>query len=118
VVLHEALEVEVGELVLLAELEELGELGVRVDLAAIGLVLEAVGLDVSVDLLADISASHLSTDGLAKELSKLITDASRLDETRGLAVAVITALLGRSLLGSLHLASNGLLECLEVVLEG
>jgi len=94
VVLHEALEVEVGELILLAKLEELGKLGIRVNLAAIGSVLKLVGLDVGVELLAHVSASHLSAYGLAKEGSKLITDASGLDETRRLAVDVVTALLG------------------------
>jgi len=94
VVLHETLEVEVGKLVLLAELEKLGELSIRVDLATIGLVLKSIGLDVGIDLLADISASHLSTNGLTEELGKLITDAGGLDEARGLAVAVVATLLG------------------------
>ena len=94
VVLHETLEVEVGKLIILANLEELGKLGIRVNLAAIGSVLELVGLDVGIELLAYVSASHLSTNGLAKEGSKLITDASGLDETRRLAVDVVAALLG------------------------
>ena len=118
VVLHEALEVEVGKLVLLAKLEELGKLGIRVDLAAIGLVLKTIGLDVGVELLAHVSASHLSANGLAKEGGKLVTDAGGLDETRRLAIDVVAALLGRGLLGSLHLTGNGLLKGLEVVLEG
>jgi len=118
VVLHEALEVEVGELVLLGKLEELGELGIRVNLAAIGLVLKTIGLDVGIELLAHVGASHLSANCLAKEGSKLVTDAGGLDESRGLAVDVIAALLGGGLLGSLHLTGNGLLKGLEVVLEG
>jgi hypothetical protein len=118
VVLHEALEVEVGELILLAELEELSKLGIRVNLAAIGLILKTVGLDVGIELLANVSASHLGSNSLAKEGSKLIADAGGLDETRWLAVDVVTALLGGCLLGSLHLTSNRLLKSLEVVLEG
>ena len=106
VVLHEALEVEVGKLILLAKLEELGKLGIRIDLATIGGILELVGLDVGIELLAHISASHLSANGLAKESSKLIADAGGLDETGRLAVNVVAALLGRGLLGSLHLAGN------------
>jgi len=93
VVLHEALEVEVCELIIGANLEELGELGIRINLAAIGSVLELVGLDVGIELLAHISASHLGANGLAKESGKLITDASGLDETRRLAVDVVAALL-------------------------
>jgi len=93
VVLHEALEVKVGKLVLLAKLKELGELGIRVDLATILLVLKTVGLDVSVDLLADIGASHLGANGLAEKSGKLVTNAGGLDETRRLAVSVVTALL-------------------------
>jgi len=118
VVLHEALEVEVGELVLLGKLEELGELGIRVNLAAIGLVLKTIGLDVGIELLAHVGASHLSANCLAKEGSKLVTDAGGLHETRRLAVDVVAALLGGGLLGSLHLTGNGLLKGLEVVLEG
>jgi len=118
VVLHVSLEVEVGELVLLAELKELGKTRIGVDLASIALVLKTVGVDVAVDLLADLSASHLGTNGLSEELGKLITDASGLDETRGLSVGVVAALLGRSLLGVLHLTGNNLLERLVVVLEG
>jgi len=118
VVLHEALEVEVGELVLLGKLKELGELGIRVNLAAIGGVLKLVGLDVGVELLAHVSASHLSSNGLAKEGSKLVADAGGLHEARGLAVDVVAALLGGGLLGRLHLTGNGLLKGLEIVLEG
>jgi len=93
VVLHEALEVEVSELVLLAKLEKLGELGIGVDLATICLVLKTMGLDVGIELLAHVSASHLSANCLSKETSKLVGDAGGLNETRGLAVAVIAALL-------------------------
>jgi len=117
VVLHELLEVEVGELVLLAKLEKLGELVVGVDLAAVLGVLEVVGADVRVNLLAHGGASHLRAGGLAEELSKLVADARGLHETRGLAVAGGAPLLGAGLLGRLKLASNGLLEGLEVVLE-
>jgi len=117
VVLHELLEIEVGKLVLLAELEELGELVVGVDLAAVLLVLELVGANVRVDLLAHGSASHLRANGLAKELGKLVADAGGLHEARGLTVAGRAPLLGAGLLGALHLAGNGLLEVLEVILE-
>jgi len=118
VMLHEALEVEVGELIILADLEELGELLIGVDLATISLVLKTVSVDVGVDLLAHLSAGHLSANGLAEKGSELVTDAGRLDEARGLAVATVLALLGGKLLGSLHLTGNRLLKGLEVVLEG
>ena len=118
VVLHETLEVEVGELVLRLDLEEGTELGIGDDLATIGLVLEGVGTDVRVDLLADISARHLSANRLAEELSKLVADASGLDKSRRLTVSRALALLGRVLLGDLHLAIHGLLERLVVALEG
>ena len=118
VVLHVALEVEVGELILLVELEELGELLIGVDLAAIGLVLKTIGSDVGIDLLAHIRAGHLGANGLGEEGGELLADGSGLDEARGLAVAVVTALLGGGLLGGLHLAGDRLLEGLEVVLHG
>ena len=117
-VLHVALEVEVGELILLVELEELGELLIGVDLATIGLVLKTIGGDVGIDLLAHIRAGHLGANGLGEEGGELLADGGGLHEARGLAVAVVTALLGGGLLGSLHLAGDRLLEGLEVVLHG
>ena len=93
VVLHEALEIEVSELVLLANLKELSKLGVGVNLATIGLILKTRGLDIGIELLAHVSASHLSANRLSKEYSKLVADASGLNESRGLAVAVVAALL-------------------------
>jgi len=118
VVLHVLLEVEVGELLALGNLEKVGELGVRVNLATILGVLEIVGADVGVNLLAHGSASHLGSNLLTKELGKLIADASGLDEARGLAVASRASLLGRGLLSVLELTSNSLLKSLEVVLDG
>jgi len=118
VVLHVALEVEVGKLVTLVDLEKSGKLGIRVNLTTIALVLKRVGSDVLVDLLANRSASHLSANLLSEELGKLIADASGLDETRRLAVSRSTSLLGRGLLGILHLTKNGTLKVLELNLEG
>ena len=114
---HEALEVEVGENVILAELEEGGKLGVGVDLAAIALVLELVGADVSVDLAGHGRASHLGTLLLAKEGGKLVTDAGGLDEARGLTVARLPLALGALLLGSLELALPLLLHRLVLALK-
>jgi len=67
VVLHVRLKVEVGELVTLGNLEELGELGIRVDLATIGRILKLSGSDVSIDLLANGSAGKLDSLFLSKE---------------------------------------------------
>jgi len=117
VVLHVALEVEIGKLIILGHLEELGELLVGVDDTAILLVLKTISLDIGVDLLADVSASHLSTNGLAEELGELVADAGGLHEARGLAVTGVTALLGGGLLGSLDLTGNSLLKGLEIILD-
>jgi len=117
VVLHKLLEVEVGELILLVNLQELSELGVRVNLAAVALVLETVGLDVGVNLAAHVRARHLRANRLPEEGGQLVADASGLDEARGLAVAIVAALLGRKLLGILHLARDRLLKGLEIVLD-
>jgi len=117
-VLHETLEVEVGKLIRRGNLKELGKLGVGVNLAAVALVLKTIRRDVGVNLLAHVRARHLSADGLAEERSELLADERGLNKTRGLARARGLALLGRSLLGSLHLAGNSLLEHLEVILDG
>lgn len=117
VVLHVALEVEVGQLVLLLEVEELREAGVRVDLATVAGVLETLLADVRVDLLAHGSARHLDARGLAEELRELVADARGLHEARGLAVARGLLRLGLGLLGVLELAGNHLLKRLEVALH-
>jgi len=115
---HEALEVEVGELILLLELKKSGKLGIRVDLAAIGTVLKLVGADVGIDVAGHSSASHLGTLLLAKEGSKLIADASGLDKAGRLAVARLTLTLRALLLGSLELTLPLLLHGLVLRLDG
>ena len=106
---HVLLEVEVSKLVGLLELKKASKLGIRVDLATIGLVLKAVIADVDVDLTGNLSASHLGARRLLKERSKLITDSSRLHEARRGAVASLALTLGALLLSSLKLASPLLL---------
>jgi len=88
VVLHVSLEVEVGELLAVLDVKKAGELGIGVDKTTVGLVLEVVGADVGVDLLAHTSAGELSANWLAKELGKLITDTSGLGEAGWLAVGI------------------------------
>jgi len=117
VVLHETLKVEVSELVVLTNLQKLGELNVRDDLATIGLVLKRVAGDVRIDFLAHLSAGHLGANGLAEERCKLIADASGLNEAGRLTVAVSAALLGGRLLRGLHVAGIVLLDILQVALE-
>jgi len=118
VVLHESLEVEIGKGVVLRNLEESGELGIRDDLATVLLVLKGIGADVVVDLAADGSAGHLGSKGLSKENGKLVADASRLDESTWLSVSRrLAGLLERGLLGVLALTGKGLLDGLVFVLQ-
>ena len=98
---HVALEVEVGELIGLLELEKAGKLGIRVDLATILLVLKIVSANVSVNVAGYFSASHLGTNGLLQELGKLITNTSGLDKSRGSAVTRLALSLAGLLLGGL-----------------
>ena len=116
--LHVSLEVEVGQLVILVHLKQLGKLGIGMDDATILLVLKLVGLDVGVDLLTHLSASHLGTNGLTKEGSQFLANKSRLYETRGLSVDVVAALLAGGLGSGLHLARDSLLQGLEIALYG
>lgn len=115
--LHVSLEVEIRELIVGAELEEGNKLGVGDNDATIGLGLKAVGLDVLVDLGANLSARHLGADLLSEESSELIADASGLLETSGLANTSGFLLARRGLLGVLELTRNGLLELLELRLH-
>jgi len=117
VVLHKALEVEVGKLLIGLDVEKGRELGIGVDLSAVGLVLELMGADVVVDLLAHSGAGHLGTVGLAKEGGELGTDLGGLDKARGLAVASTLGALAGGLLGGLELARDHLLESLEITLD-
>jgi len=107
---HVTLEVEVGELIALLELEKTSELLVSNDLATILLVLELVLTDVSVDLTSYLSASHLSALGLTKETGKLVGDKSGLNESRRSTVArlslALLADLGSRLKITAHLALN------------
>ena len=107
---HVLLEVEVGQLVGLLELEKGGKLGVRVDLATILLVLQLVGADVGVDLAGNISAGHLGTLVLSEERSKLVRNLGGLDKSRGRTVTSLALALGGLLLGSLHLTGPLLLK--------
>jgi len=118
VVLHVTLEVEVGKLVTLGNLEKLGELGIGVDDTTVRLVLQVVRADVGVDVLAHLSASHLGTNLLTKELGELVADDGGLDETGGLSVTGAATLLAGRLRGQLHLARHDLLKGLEIALHG
>jgi len=117
VVLHVTLEVEVGELVGGSERKELGEARIGVNLASILLVLETLLADVSVNLLAHLSARHLGSNGLSEELGKLVADTGGLYEPRGLPVSRGLPLLG-VLLRALELAREDLLEGLVIALHG
>jgi uncharacterized membrane protein YgcG len=117
VVLHVALEIEISELIGGSEREELGEARIRVDLAPILLVLETLLADVRVDLLGDLRAGHLGSNGLSEELGELITDASGLDESRRSSVSRRLPLLG-VLLRALELAGEDLLKGLVISLHG
>ena len=64
---HEPLEIEIGELVVLLELEKLAELGVGENNAPVCRILQLVGANVSVDLLCNLSAGHLGSVRLSEE---------------------------------------------------
>jgi len=116
VVLHETLEVEISELIGRLDLEKSGELGIRDDLSAIILILEVVGANISIDLLAHGSARKLGAGRLSEEGSKLVTDARGLDKSRRGTVS--RPLLLGGLLSGLDLAGDRLLEGLVIGLKG
>jgi len=118
VLAHVPLKVKVGELIGRLKGEKLLELGIRVDLATVGRILELVGADVGVDLTGYISAGNEAALVLAKELGKLITDEGGLDESAGCASGISLLALVAGLLNSLELALSTLLEGLELKDEG
>jgi len=115
---HVLLEVEVSKLVGLLKLKKASKLGVGVDLATIGLVLEIMVANVHIDLTGNLSASHLGTSGLLKEGSELVTNAGGLHEAGRGAVASLALTLGALLLGRLKLASPLLLKSAVLRLKG
>ena len=99
---HILLEVEVSELLTLLKLEKLRKSTVSLNDTTIVLVLQLVVLNISMQSLGHLSASHLSTGLHTKEGSKLVRDESRLDKTRGgtvtrLHLVATTLRLGRNL---------------------
>jgi len=117
VVLHEALQVKVGQLVTRVQLEQCSQALVGVDDATIGTILQVVAADVVVNLLAHSCAGHLRTNRLAQKLGELVANTGGLDKAGRLAVSRALGLLRAQLLGVLELAGNGLLKCLEIVLQ-
>jgi len=115
---HVTLEVEVGEGLVLANLEKTRELGIGVNLAAVRLVLKVVFADILVDITSHVSAGHLGASGLGEELGELVADASGLDEAAGGAGAGLALALGVGLLGNSQGAGPLLLESAILGLEG
>ena len=83
---HETLQVEVGQLITVLELEELLQLGIGQDATTVVLVLQLVVANVGVDLASNLGPGHFRTAALAKEGSKLIGNQGRLDKAGWLAV--------------------------------
>ena len=116
---HKLLEVEVGKLLVLLQVQQAGKLAVSLDDTAVLGVLELVCTDVGVDLLGHLSASHLGALRLAEERGKGVADLGGLHEATGLAVTRGRAsALAASLLGLLHLAGGTLLKLANLSLDG
>ena len=114
---HVPLEVEVGELVLLRNPEESSEGLVWDDPATVRGVLQVVLADVGVDLASHLGPGHLDPMLLAKEVSKLRCDRSRLDKATRCPWGTSRTLLLVSLLSSPDLLLSPLLECPKLGLE-
>jgi hypothetical protein len=114
VLAHVPLKVEVGKLIGRLEGEKLLKLGIGIDLATVGRILELVGADVGIDLAGYIGAGNETALVLAKELGKLITDEGGLDESAGCASGISLLALVASLLDSLKLTLSTLLKGLEL----
>ena len=105
---HVTLEIKIGQLVALLQLEELAKLGVRENAATILRVLQVMGTNIGVNLTGNLGARHLSSPILPKEGSKLLANTRRLHKATGstrprLARALLAGLL---LLKKLSLSGN------------
>jgi hypothetical protein len=110
---HVSLKIEVGKLIGRLEGKKFLELGIRVNLAAVGRVLKLIGTDVGINLAGDIGTSNEGTLLLGKELGKLVADKGRLDESTWGAGGITLLALVASLLDCLDLALSTLLEKLN-----
>ena len=112
---HVALEVEVSQLITAGELQEGRQLGVGINAATVGLILERIGSDVGVDFASDFRSRHLSALILAQKRGQLITDEGRLHKAAGgaIALAVLALALLAGLGGTLQLARGLLLQRAE-----
>ena len=90
---HEPLQVEVGQLITILELEELLQLGIGQDATTVVLVLQLIVANVGVDLASNLGPGHFRPTALAKESGKLVGNQGRLHEAGWLAVDVLAALL-------------------------
>jgi len=117
VLVEVALEVEVGQALRVRNTQQLLERGIRLDVV---LVLEALLLDVGRNRLRDIGAAHLAALRLTEEDAEVITELRRdLEDAEAgrLRSTVLIKLRRRAALalaGILDLASNTLLELLEL----
>jgi len=100
---HETLQVEVGQLITILELEELLQLGIGQDATTVIFVLQLVVANVSVDLASNLGPGHFRTAALAEEGGKLVGNQGRLHEAGWLAVDVLAALLLTGLASSTEL---------------
>jgi hypothetical protein len=100
---HVALQVEVGELLTLLQLEEGLELGIGVDAATVLLVLQVVVANIGVDLAGHFGSSHLGTIGLSQKLGQLLGNEGGLHKARRGAVSDLATLLGTGLLRGANL---------------
>jgi len=108
---HILLQIEVSENITLLKLQKRSKSRVGVDLASVGRILKIVRSDVNIDFSGNISSSHLSSNGLSEEKSKLVTNLSGLHETRRSTVS--TLLLSLTLRCSLELLAVLSLNRLE-----
>lgn len=110
-VVHLAVEVKVGQGLVLkgsrVEAKKARQVVVGADLAAVGGVLEVMGLDVIANALAHIRAADERARGLVKELAQLVRHGNRLLETAVRARLALRALSLSGLANVLYGLLNG-----------
>jgi len=114
---HVLLEVEIGQAILAGQLQKLGKLGIGENVATVGLILQIIRLDVSVNLLRHLGARHLGSNGLLQEHGQLVADQGGLDKARRFSVSVLALILRISLQRHLQLLGLLLLNHAVIGLE-
>ena len=112
------LQIEIGQLIGLLQVQKGDQLRIRINLATILGVLQLVFANITVDFTSDIGARHFRTRFLSEESRQLGRNLGGLHKARRSAVSRLSLALGRLLQCQLDILRPLFLNCLVIRLNG